>query len=389
MRFLYIHAGNSVLDLPMSLEGMGHEVDCFDEVRFFPDDTPDEAYEKLDKRIREGRYDFLISYLFFDRISRICQDRGLRYISWVYDSPLVPLFDKEAENEVNHIFVFDKNEYERLKAQFDIPHLYYMPMASCTQRIGRVSITQADQEKFSHDISFVGDLYEDNAYDLVLPHLPEEMADRLKAKLTAVLCKWDKVRPWPRLDDDMVSLFREKKLLNDKRAHSLDVNTFIGVAIESRKLAQLERATVLNALATMNSVDLYTRGEPSYLQGVTIHPGVDYYTDMTKVFNLSRINLNITIPSIETGIPQRVWDIIGSGGFCLTNYQEEIEEYFVIGQDIETFKSIDELLVKADYYLKHEDVRMQILCNGYEKVTARHTYEHRIERMMELVLMKS
>ena len=377
-------AGNSVLDLPMTLESMGHEVERFEE-KIFPDDTPDEIYEKLDGRIKTGGYDFLISYLFFDRISRICRDHNLRYIAWVYDSPLVPLFDREAENEVNHIFVFDKREYERLKSQLSIPHLYHMPMASCTERIGRVSVTASDQERFSHDISFVGDLYDDNAYDLVLPHLPEEMAERLKKRLTSLMCRWDHVRSWPRLDDDMVALFREKKLLNDKRAHLLDVNTFIGVAIESRKLAQLERAAVLNALATTHRVDLYTRGEPAYLQGVIIHPGVDYYTDMTRVFNLSRINLNITIPSIETGIPQRVWDIMGSGGFCLTNYQEEIEDYFVPGQDIETFKSIDELLVKADFYLKHEDIRMQILCNGYEKVTAYHSYEHRLSRMLELV----
>ncbi len=385
MRFLYIYAGNSVLDLPMTLESMGHGVERFEDFRFFPDDTPDEAYERLDERIKKGGYDFLISYLFFDRVSHICQDNGLRYIAWVYDSPMVPLFDREAENDVNHIFVFDRRQYERLKSQLDIPHLHYMPMGSCTERIGRVSVSVSDQDRFSHDISFVGDLYEDNAYDLVLPYLPPDMAQRLKEKLTASLCKWEKGRQWPRLDDDMVALFREKKLLNDKRAHLLDVNTFIGVAIESRKLAQLERVTVLNALAGMHKVDLYTRGEPTYLQDVTLHPGVDYYTDMTRVFNLSRINLNITIPSIETGIPQRVWDIMGSGGFCLTNYQEEIEEYFVIGQDIETFKSVEELLVKADFYLKHEDLRLQILCNGYEKVVSQHSYEHRITRMLELV----
>lgn len=71
---------------------------------------------------------------------------------------------------------------------------------------------------------------------------------------------------------------------------------------------------------------------------------MDYYTVMNKIFYLSKINLNITLPSIESGIPQRVLDIMGSGGFVLTNYQPEIEEVFEIGKDIEVFHTLEELV---------------------------------------------
>ncbi len=116
-----------------------------------------------------------------------------------------------------------------------------------------------------------------------------------------------------------------------------------------------------------------------------MHQGVDYYTDMNKIFYLSRINLNITLPSIETGLPQRILDIMGSGGFVLTNYQQEIEDYFVIGQDIEVFRDVDELLEKVSYYLSHEKERLRIAMNGYQKVRDQFSYTHQLEYILQTV----
>lgn len=45
----------------------------------------------------------------------------------------------------------------------------------------------------------------------------------------------------------------------------------------------------------------------------------------------------MTSKPIRTGLPLRIWDILGAGGFVLTNYQTEIPEYFEIGKDLETY----------------------------------------------------
>ncbi|MBR6329144.1 MAG: glycosyltransferase [Lachnospiraceae bacterium] len=383
MRFLFIKVRGSVKDLVHSLEAMGHEVTTLEGYEFEPYSDCEEAYSALEAMVKKGGWDFLISYLFFGRVSDICNAHGLRYIAWVYDSPLMTLFDEQVKNPVNRIFVFDKREYERLK-EAGVPRLYYMPMAACTDRIGLISIRPEDEERFTCDISFVGALYEDNPYDHIINELPGKYADDIKKYLGVNLCNWKSIRPWPSVDGSLASFCEDRGFLNMQYAHGLDAKTFLGVALMSRKLAQLERINVLNALARRHSVRLYTRDSGRYLEGVNLCPGVDYNTDMTRVFNLSKINLNITIPSIETGIPQRVWDIIGSGGFCMTNYQEEIEDFFTIGEDIETFKSIDELLLKTEFYLRHEDLRLGILIKGYEKVMKYHKYEDRLEKMIAL-----
>ena len=38
------------------------------------------------------------------------------------------------------------------------------------------------------------------------------------------------------------------------------------------------------------------------------------------MFANSKVNLNITLRNIKTGIPLRALDIMGAGGFLLTNY---------------------------------------------------------------------
>lgn len=108
-------------------------------------------------------------------------------------------------------------------------------------------------------------------------------------------------------------------------------------------------------------------------------------SEMPRIFHLSKINLNITIRPIQTGLSLRVWDVLGCGGFLLTNYQSELPEYFEIGTDLETWSDLDELVQKTDYYLTHEEERRQIARNGYEKVRKLHTYKARITAMLRLL----
>lgn len=106
---------------------------------------------------------------------------------------------------------------------------------------------------------------------------------------------------------------------------------------------------------------------------------------MPKVFYGSRINLNFTIPNIKTGIPLRVWDVLGAGGFLMTNYQPELELFFELDKDLVVFESRQELVRKTDYYLQHEEERKKIAQNGYEKVRQSHSYRQRMGQMFEIL----
>lgn len=67
-------------------------------------------------------------------------------------------------------------------------------------------------------------------------------------------------------------------------------------------------------------------------------------------------------------IPLRVYDILGAGGFCLTNYQEDIVQLFKAGEELVVFTNKDDMFNKVEYYLSHEKERLEIALNGREAV---------------------
>ena len=91
----------------------------------------------------------------------------------------------------------------------------------------------------------------------------------------------------------------------------------------------------------------------------------------------------MTLRSIHTGIPLRAMDIMGCGGFLLTNYQQDFLDFFEPGIDYIYYSNKKELLYLADYYLLHEEERQEIARNGYKKVKEGHTYQNRIELLLE------
>ena len=60
-------------------------------------------------------------------------------------------------------------------------------------------------------------------------------------------------------------------------------------------------------------------------------------------------------------IKARVFEIAGSGGFLLTEYAEDLEDYFDLQKDICIFNSDDELLEKLKYFKKNSKEREKFL----------------------------
>ena len=108
----------------------------------------------------------------------------------------------------------------------------------------------------------------------------------------------------------------------------------------------------------------------------------DYYNEMPVIFADSKVNLNISLKTIRSGIPLRVLDIMGCGGFVLSNFQEELLEYFAPGEECAVYESLEDLYWKADYYLKHEEERNRIAAAGFEKVKRNFTFEERLREML-------
>ena len=141
---------------------------------------------------------------------------------------------------------------------------------------------------------------------------------------------------------------------------------------------------MLKMLSDNFNVDIYTGSDTSLMPNIHNHGFAKSLEEMPIIFNQSKINLNITAKSIRSGLSLRVFDVLGCGGFLITNYQAELPEIFEIGKDLVAYESMQHLYELCDYYLKHDDERMEIASNGYEKVKKFHSYDMRLLQMIDM-----
>lgn len=153
----------------------------------------------------------------------------------------------------------------------------------------------------------------------------------------------------------------------------------------NRQITSIERSEFLTAIGNEHNFDLYTPDENLSFPGCTNHGSVDYYNMDPYVFKTARINLNISLRSIKSGIPLRAFEIMGAGGFLLTNYQADFADCYEADKDFVYYESKDDLLDKINYYLNHESERAEIARSGFLKTASHHTYHHRIEEILTYI----
>jgi spore maturation protein CgeB len=83
---------------------------------------------------------------------------------------------------------------------------------------------------------------------------------------------------------------------------------------------------------------------------------------------------------VET-VKARNFEIPGCGGFQLSQYALEIEDYYQIGKEISVFSNIDDLKKQINYYLFFNKEREHIRNEGYNR-TSGHTYINRFNKMI-------
>ena len=342
----------------------------------------------INKHIIEHSPAFVFSINFFPVIAELCHIHNIMYLCWSVDCPVMELFAQPIQYPTNRIFLFDRAQYEYFHP-YNPDRIFYLPLASSVERFDNViqSITNKDKCIYQADISFIGSLYSEKNWYKKLTGLPPYIKGYLDGIADSQLQIYGYNFIEESLSDQLISDLKEA--ISDK----IDFYTYKNLIKDPTKytiahlcmgshIAELERVRTLNTLARHFKVDLYTASDTTPLNGVHTHGTIESLTAMPKAFHLSKINLNMTVKSIQSGLPLRIFDIMGCAGFLMTNYQSELNDYFEIGKDLETYSSMDELVDKCAFYLEHDDIRTEIAHNGYEKMKQHHTYPHRIAEML-------
>ena len=372
---------NSKNDMEQTLRKLGHEIVFFDQ-KFQSYENDDVFSGKLEKTICENKCDCIFSFDFFPLLAKTAEKLKIKYISWIYDSPHYTVFSPSARSEWNYIFVFDRAQYQILSAR-GIPHLFHFPLAVNTTRLNGQLGNLQNETDYRDDVSFVGSLYQNNMYDQI-KYLP----DGLRGYIDGLMAAQSKVYGYnligELITDEIAEQMNQYVGLNFEPAYQIRDRVLYSDMVNA-KLTSKERTELLGLVAKRQALTIYTASDSSLVAHAKKGGIVSYDKGMPEVFRRSKMNLNITLRSIESGIPLRALDIMGAGGFLLSNYQAELADNFVDGEELVLFDSAEDLLCKVDYYLSHEEERKEITYRGWKKVCEKYSYEKRVEEMLRLI----
>ena len=381
-------------DIEQTFLLLGHTVDNIEQELGSYDVSP-EFERVIEEKIRGTHYDMVFTVNYFPLISNVCERTGVKYVSWTCDNPLISMYHESVFHDCNYIFTFDKTNYLEFRGM-GVKHIWYLPLAVDTERMdallgapeeaGRWKAAQdPEMRKYRGDVAFVGSLYERNSYDKIKNRLPEYLRGYFDAVMEAQLNISGANIVEPMLTTNILEQLQEYFQLEKSEGSFSDLGLIFQTTVLGFKIAEIERRRALIELSKHYSVNVYSNSDVSDLLRIQYCGSVDYWSEMPKVFRMSKINLNFTIPNIKSGIPLRIWDVLGCGGFLLTNYQAEIPYYFKEGEDLVCFDGLEDLCEKVGYYLEHEEERKRIAWNGYRKVREKHSYIERIRTILDTV----
>lgn len=115
--------------------------------------------------------------------------------------------------------------------------------------------------------------------------------------------------------------------------------------------------------------------------------GQRLFENAAEIYRKSKIVFNTAANDDEN---MRLFEATATGSFLLTEWTSHIDELFEDGKHLVTYKTLDEAVEKAKYYLDpaNEQERELIAKTGMEHTLANHTYEIRANTILSTIFGK-
>ena len=108
--------------------------------------------------------------------------------------------------------------------------------------------------------------------------------------------------------------------------------------------------------------------------------------EMSENFRKAKISLNF---SKSRGhfkqVKARIFEIIGSGGFCLTENSNELNLFFN-RSEVDSFNNFSDLILKIELYLKNHNLRNKLASKANAKVKKKYLYSKIINEILSKII---
>ncbi len=336
------------------------------------------SLEELEYSIEKLKPAFVFSTNYQNGLAEFCHKHNLPLLCWEVDPHLDDLRVKGEAARVLSYFSYNKANLARLsRSSFNTTR--YLPLATNPER----RFPEQAKTEAAFPVAFVGSsmvqqvaearqnflsLYERTAS-------AEEQRLWPAHSLLQAICE-EQAQDYTRflIPDSL------QKRVPDFNHNNQQQGTVNAVMLIGEIMAAEKRITYLNSLS---DIGVHVWGDPGWTanitEGVHWHGYAGHRNELNSIYSSAAINIDISRLYQMEIIPMRVFDILACKGFLITEYSDELASHFLIGVELETYKTIGELREKVRYYLANPERRQDIASQGYRAVRERHTIRQRLQ----------
>ena len=311
-------------------------------------------------------------------LAEIVERISSKLLVWEIDPSMDQIRPLATESSCSFVYTWRRAHIDAFQ-RAGFKNVRYLPLATDINRCFPAKGTPLEREKYGASISFVGASLVDQGrhYRDVFLSSYEQWSQRKDGQERLLSLMQEQSEDWSQflVPDLLRKWFPEFSKAMEGAQVSL--SSLLGEWTASRK-----RNAYVTALES-KSIDVW--GDRRWGSIPNYRGQAGHLREVVHIYRHSTINVDINRIYQPDIVTMRVFDVIASGGFILTEYTPALDEIFDVGVEIATYRTMEELVEKVDYYLAHPQERQEVIAAGLSRVLRDHTMRLRIETMLSTV----
>lgn len=339
------------------------------------------APEELTRAARRWKPEVVVSINYIHGLAEACARLGLKLVVWEID-PATDRLRPTRSGDAAHVFTWRRAQVKAWKTA-GFGQTWHLPLAADIERRHPVEA----EERYRSPIAFVGS-------SMV------EQGQRFREQILADWALWrggsplDAVQEGGQLLQQVLDGHRDDYSIC--RVEELALEHMGDFVVEMRargsdpvpRIAEMVGADKrLTWVANLGQVGVTVWGD----QGWEFVQQYDarwmgpagHRAELNQVYCGAGINLDIGRIYQSDIITMRVFDVMACGGFVLAEHSDHLDELFTPGVELDSYRTLEDLLEKVEHYLEHPDEARAIAARGLEAVRGGHTIRGRVQHMLK------
>ncbi len=304
-------------------------------------------------------------------------------LTWFIDSPerIHEGLRRHKENE--QVFIPDETYLEGLGRQpgLSTDRVHYLQLGSTPDIVDDEGIDDEMLDRYRAEISFVGTFFSIRPLTLLLTGMTKPMSQKLIALA----------------EDHLENYHTPMSELIEKHGLNLEAIPGVGGSLDEYLLRAVDdyQSSInrLNYLEAVADCGLKIYGNIAWadaaIRSLKLLNAYQFREaqpqELKYIYRASKVLLNICHVQAQTAVPLRIFDIVGSGGFLLSEHRADLTRILKEDEECAVFRTPEELREKSVYYLENEEARRSIAAAARKRIREEHMVSHRVTAMLETI----